>query len=87
MLIIYKTGLPFKTVSDPGGLLLCPFEGIVFNFSHPKPLVDGRAQVVQVVRQAARPALMANVLMVEAPSKKGDGLSLFALLMRPRDKV
>jgi hypothetical protein len=62
----------------------------MFKFSHPKPLVDGRVQVVQVVqvvRQAARPALMANVLMVEAPSKKGDGLSLFAPLMRPRDKV
>jgi hypothetical protein len=57
----------------------------MFNFSHPKPLVDGRAQVVQVVRQAARPAMVANVLIVDAPPEKGDGLLPSASIKRLLD--
>jgi len=41
----------------------------VFNFRHPKPVVDGRAVAVQVVqqKQAAKP--QATVLVVDAKAE------------------
>lgn len=58
---------------------------MMFNSFHPKPLIDGRALVMQVVRQARRPAVLGDTSIVSAPPKKLDGAALRAPIENPRD--
>jgi len=58
---------------------------MMFNSFHPKPLIDGRALVVQVVRQARRPAVLGNTMIVDAPPKKLDRAALRAPIEHARD--
>jgi len=40
----------------------------MFFFRHPKPVIDGRALVVQMVQQKATRALSRTVLIVDKPA-------------------
>ncbi|MCV2370272.1 hypothetical protein [Roseateles oligotrophus] len=58
----------------------------MFNFIHPKPLLPGRAVVVQMVQQSALRASLPSCLIARAEGEKPAGKSLPGPLLGPQAK-